>query len=81
LAVTARLPPERWINAGLNSRDEPDPTTTTVRLTKVFFHFTGIDPEEFKEFVATGVSDEAVARWIEEKSKVRDAKRVLTWSR
>ena len=50
-------------------------------LDQVFFRFTGIDPEEFKEFVATGVSDEEVARWIEEKSKVRDAKRVLTWSR
>jgi Domain of unknown function (DUF5069) len=47
-------------------------------LDQVFFRFIGIDPEELKEFVAIGVSDEEVARWIEEKSKVQDAKRVLT---
>ena len=47
----------------------------------MFFRFTRIDPEEFKEFVATGVRDEEVARWIEEKSKVRNAKRVLSRSR
>ena len=31
-------------------------------LDQVFFRFNGIDPEEFKEFVATGVSGEVVAR-------------------
>jgi hypothetical protein len=37
-------------------------------LSAFLWEFTGITPEYFKEFVGTGVSDEEVARWLEEHS-------------
>jgi len=49
-------------------------------LDRSFFDFTGIDAAEFKQFVATGASDEEVAGWIAEKSRVHDARRVALWS-
>ena len=36
-----------------------------------FFTETGIDENEFKEFVATGASDEEVARWISDRSETK----------
>jgi hypothetical protein len=50
-------------------------------LDRAFFDFTGIDALEFKQFVATGASDEEVARWIAEKSRVHDSGQVALWSR
>src|SRR6201987_479477 len=50
-------------------------------LDRAFFNFTGIDALEFKQFVATGASDEEVARWIAEKSRVHDSGQVAFWSR
>jgi hypothetical protein len=49
-------------------------------LDRSFFDFTGIDAAEFKQFVATGASDEEVADWIAVKSRVHDARRVALWS-
>jgi hypothetical protein len=49
-------------------------------LDRSFFEFTGIDAAEFKQFVATGASDEEVAGWIAGKSRVHDARRVALWS-
>src|ERR1700758_3871582 len=40
-------------------------------LDNFFFSFSEIGAEEFKAFVATGASDEEVAKWIEEKARKR----------
>jgi Domain of unknown function (DUF5069) len=49
-------------------------------LDRAFFDFTGIDAAEFKQFVATGASDQEIVVWIAEKSRVRDSRRVALWS-
>jgi hypothetical protein len=49
-------------------------------LDRSFFDFTGIDAAEFKQFVATGASDEEVADWIAVKSRDHDSRRVALWS-
>ncbi len=49
-------------------------------LDQEFFRFTGIDPEEFKDFVATGATDEEVAEWIEKKAVKRDRIEVIRWN-
>jgi len=40
-----------------------------------FWKFTGLDAMRFKEFVATGASDEEVDRWIRENATQKDQKR------
>jgi Domain of unknown function (DUF5069) len=42
--------------------------------------FTGIDAEQFKTFVATGATDEEIAAWIEQHSKVKDRAQVVAWN-
>ncbi len=42
--------------------------------------FTGINAEQFKAFVATGTSDEEVAAWIEQHSKIKDAAQIVAWN-
>ncbi|MDQ8201719.1 DUF5069 domain-containing protein [Pelagicoccus sp. SDUM812003] len=49
-------------------------------LDNFFFDFTGIDGEVFKEFVATGADDDAVAAWIQENSKVEDKREIIAWN-
>ena len=49
-------------------------------LDRVFFDFTGIDAAEFKQFVATGATDQEVIGWIAEKSRVHDSRRIALWS-
>jgi len=49
-------------------------------LDQAFFRFTGIDPEQFKGFVATGASDQEVAAWLERESKVQDRAKIATWA-
>jgi hypothetical protein len=41
-------------------------------LDRRFFEATGIDAGDFRAFVATGASDEAVGRWIEEHTRQRE---------
>jgi hypothetical protein len=50
-------------------------------MDQVFFRFTKIDSQKLKEFVATGASDEEVARWIEANSQVQDPAKVANWAR
>ncbi|SPP64527.1 DUF5069 domain-containing protein [Nitrospira lenta] len=45
-----------------------------------WFSFTGITPEQLKDVVATGATDEQIAEWIEGASKVKDANDVLKWN-
>jgi len=44
------------------------------------FGFTGIDPEKFREFVATGATDEEVGEWLAENSKVKDQAKITKWN-
>ena len=50
-------------------------------LDQIFFRFSGIDAENFRSFVATGVGDDEIRLWIERHSKVKDLKRIRSWSR
>ena len=50
-------------------------------LDRAFFDFTGIGAAAFKQFVATGASDQEVAAWIAEKSRVHDHRKIARWSR
>jgi alpha/beta superfamily hydrolase len=45
-----------------------------------FWKFTGLDPEDFRAFVATGVDDDEVGEWIERNASVQDRAAVLRWN-
>ena len=49
-------------------------------LDQAFFRFTGIDSEQFKNFVATGATDQEVAGWIAKASKVQDKTKIAMWA-
>lgn len=49
-------------------------------LDRMFFDFTGIDSGAFKEFVAGGADDEAVAGWINEHAKAREKEEIVRWN-
>ncbi len=49
-------------------------------LAAQWFAFSGITPEQFKDVVATGATDDDLARWITEHSKVKDMNDVLKWN-
>ena len=44
-----------------------------------FFGFTEISGGDFNDFVATGATDEEVAKWIEEKAKPRPRIDIIKW--
>jgi len=47
---------------------------------RTFLEFAGIDAEEFKDFVATGATDEEVADWIHNKAKKQSAAEIAVWN-
>jgi len=49
-------------------------------LAAQWFSFSGITPEQFKEVVATGATDDELARWIEGAATVKDPNAVLKWN-
>lgn len=49
-------------------------------MDNLFFGFTGIKADEFKAFVATGASDEAVAEWIQANAKPREKLEIVRWN-
>jgi len=49
-------------------------------LDRMFFDFTGIDSGAFRDFVATGATDAAVAAWIGEHSRVKDETERVVWN-
>ena len=49
-------------------------------LASQWFTFTGITPDQFKEVVATGASDEEIGEWIASHSQVKNADDVLKWN-
>jgi Domain of unknown function (DUF5069) len=48
-------------------------------LDNFFFAFSGISAEHFRNFVATGASDEEVANWIERTAKKRPRIEIIKW--
>jgi len=49
-------------------------------LAAFLWDFTGITPDAFKEFVATGASDEEVGAWLRSRSKVKEPMTVIRWN-
>jgi len=49
-------------------------------LDNFFFSFTEISGDEFKNCVASGASDEEVAKWIEHKVKQRPRVQIIKWN-
>jgi uncharacterized protein DUF5069 len=49
-------------------------------LDHLFFGFAEISAADFKNFVATGASDEEVAEWIEQKAKKRPRIEIIKWN-
>jgi Domain of unknown function (DUF5069) len=49
-------------------------------LDNFFFSFAEISGDQFKDFVATGASDEEVAKWIEQKAKQRPRIEIIKWN-
>ena len=49
-------------------------------LDNFFFAFAGISADDFKNFVATGASDEEVAKWIEGKAKQTSRVEIIRWN-
>jgi len=49
-------------------------------IDRVFFEFTGINAEEFKDFVATGATDEEIEEWIESQAKVHSPGEIAAWN-
>ena len=45
-----------------------------------FWKFTGLDAMKFKDFVATGASDEEVDRWIRENTTQKDQGAIIKWN-
>src|SRR5947208_2786984 len=45
-----------------------------------FFTVAGIDAEEFKNFVATGATDEEVAAWVDSHAKSHTAQELEKWN-
>ena len=49
-------------------------------LDNMFFGFAGIKGADFKEFVATGADDAAVAKWIEQHATKRPRIEIIKWN-
>lgn len=49
-------------------------------IDRVFLEFTGIDADDFKDFVATGATDEEVAEWIQAKAKKHSPAEIAAWN-
>ncbi|MFA6463463.1 MAG: DUF5069 domain-containing protein [Candidatus Paceibacterota bacterium] len=49
-------------------------------LDKMIFGFKGIDAEEFKDFVATGASDEEIGKWVFEHGVPKTEDEIKAWS-
>lgn len=49
-------------------------------LDKRFFGFTEIDGAAFREFVATGATDEEVSAWVIDHAKQKDREEVVQWN-
>jgi hypothetical protein len=49
-------------------------------LDNMFFEFTGITSDQFKDLVATGANDEEVAAWVQKHAKPRERIEIIRWN-
>ncbi len=49
-------------------------------LDRTFLDFAGLSSDAFKAFVATGATDDQVASWITEHSKIKNSRDVILWN-
>ncbi|KAF0093647.1 MAG: hypothetical protein E1N59_2635 [Puniceicoccaceae bacterium 5H] len=49
-------------------------------LDQQFFEFAGIDGDAFKDFVATGATDEEVAAWIKQHASQSEDEAIIAWN-
>lgn len=49
-------------------------------LDNFFFDFAGLKGDDFKDFVATGATDEEVAEWIKTNSKELTQEQIVEWN-
>lgn len=49
-------------------------------LDNTFLSFVGITADDFREFVATGADDAAVAEWIKANAKQHSAEEIVQWN-
>lgn len=49
-------------------------------LDQQLLSFSGIDPQAFQDFVATGASDAEVDQWIRQNAKVQDRTEIVLWN-
>jgi Domain of unknown function (DUF5069) len=73
------LLPGHWISAEQLWRGPPANITLIVRSITSSSLFRESLPEHFKNFVATGASDEEVANWIERTAKKRPRIEIIKW--
>jgi hypothetical protein len=45
-----------------------------------FWKFTGLDPQKFKDYVATGATDAEVDAWIRQNATVQDKLDIIRWN-
>jgi hypothetical protein len=45
-----------------------------------FWKFTGLDAPQFKEFVATGATDEEVDQWVRANATQKDSAAIIRWN-
>lgn len=49
-------------------------------LDEIWLNFVEIEYDEFKDFIATGATDEEVEKWIQEKAKPREKLEIIKWN-
>jgi hypothetical protein len=49
-------------------------------LDRMFFDFTGIDADDFKDFVAIGTTDAEVSEWLARRSQVSSRAEIIAWN-
>jgi hypothetical protein len=49
-------------------------------LDRIFFDFTEIDADDFREFVAIGTTDEEVAEWVAKHSEISARHEIVAWN-
>jgi hypothetical protein len=49
-------------------------------LDNMFLEFAGISAEDFKDFVASGATDDEVAAWVEKHAKPRPRIEIIKWN-
>jgi hypothetical protein len=49
-------------------------------LFQMFLDFSGIDPDAFRDAVATGASDDEMDAWVKQHASVKDRTQIILWN-